>query len=301
MKESLSRIWQVTASECCGSARSRRVLVVMLLYVVAAVACMAVVTNMLGKIEAELVKLMQLPASDHTGLVSAALWKSQHFRWIVENFVRDRLVFQDIVGRHPVELIYAWFAIMFSPMLAVLAASNRVSDDLRSGSARYVIVRVARIEWTLGKYFGQAAIIAVALAASAFGAWATAACMLSGVGAWDLLPAMFEWSARAGVCSLAWLGLVLGVSHVFRSASVATTMCMVAIVLCSAWGPLLHFGAYKTGAFWLLNLDALVPGGPAAAMWRRGLAPLVSGSIHLMVLGFFYLMIGHAIFRRRDA
>ena len=199
MKESLSRIWQVTASECCGSARSRRVLVVMLLYVVAAVACMAVVTNMLGKIEAELVKLMQLPASDHTGLVSAALWKSQHFRWIVENFVRDRLVFQDIVGRHPVELIYAWFAIMFSPMLAVLAASNRVSDDLRSGSARYVIVRVARIEWTLGKYIGQAAIIAVALAASAFGAWVTAACMLSGVGAWDLLPAMFEWSARAGV------------------------------------------------------------------------------------------------------
>ena len=111
--------------------------------------------------------------------------------------IGNDLVFNDIKGRHPVELVYAWFVFLCAPLLVVLVAGNRVADDLRSGAVRYAIVRCTRTEWSLGKYFGQALMLACGLTASAAGAWIVALCRLADAG--PLLPAMFDWGARLGI------------------------------------------------------------------------------------------------------
>ena len=51
---SLFRIWQVALAECAGAVRSRRALVILVLYLLSAVFCMIGTISMLGKMEAEL-------------------------------------------------------------------------------------------------------------------------------------------------------------------------------------------------------------------------------------------------------
>ena len=299
--KSLFRIWQVALAECAGAVRSRRALVILVIYLLSAVFCMMETISLLGKMEAEISNMLQLPESQRTGVVSVTLWKSKPFQRMVRSGVRNELVYDDIVGRHPAELVYAWFAFMCAPLLAVLVAGNRVADDLRSGSVRYAIVRVTRLEWTLGKYVGQVFMVALSLAVSAIGAWLVAVFRLSGVGTLELLPAMFGWGFRAWLYALAWLGLALGISHITRSGSRATALGLMAVALCAVWpGVLKHFSGWL-GWEWLDHFEVIVPSSDVLSLWRRSFAPLFTGGVHLLVLGLAYLMLGHVLFSRRDA
>ena len=298
---SLFRIGQVALAECAGAVRSRRALVILVLYLLSAVFCMMGTITMLGKMEAELSNVLQLPESERTGVVSATLWKSKPFQRMIRAGVKNDLVYNDIAGRHPAELVYAWFAFMCAPLLAVLVAGNRVADDLKSGAVRYALVRVTRLEWTLGKYAGQVLMVALALAASAVGAWLVAVFRLSGIGMFELLPAMFGWGFRAGLYALAWLGLALGVSHLSHSGSRATAVGLMAIAACAIWPFGLRCWAEYAEWPWLLHFDVLVPSSAELALWRRSFVPLFTGGMHLFTLGMCYLMLGHWVFNRRDA
>ena len=301
MRKSVRRIVQVALFECASAVRSRRALAVLVLYLVAAVFCMAGTISILGRMETELANVLQLPESERTGVVSATLWRSKPFQRMVRKALDDDLVYADIAGRHPAELIYAWFVFLCVPMLAVLTAASRVADDLRSGAVRYAIVRVTRLEWTLGKYLGQVAMVALALVISAVGAWTVAAIRLSGVGTLELLPAMFSWSVRAGLYALAWLGLALGISHITRTGSRATAIALLAVTLLAAWPGILTLWANLLDWPWLRHFDMLAPSCAKAALWRQDWTPLLAGGFRLAVVGLFYLMLGHAVFRRRDA
>ena len=301
MKRSLSRIFQTALAECVNAVHSRRAVVMLVLYLVSSVFCMTGTITILGRMETELANVLQLPESQRTGVISATLWKSKPFQRMVRNAVRNDRVYNDISGRHPAELIYAWFAFLCAPLLAVLVAGNRIADDLRSGAVRYAIVRVTRLEWTLGKFLGQTLMVAIALAASALGAWIVAAIRLSGVGSMELLPAMFDWGARAFIYALAWLGIAMGISHVTRSGNKATSLALVAIALLAAWPWLLKIFAAMTGCPWLEHFDVLAPSAAKLSLWRRSAGPLLAGGCQLAALGLFYLMLGHAVFRRRDA
>ena len=299
--KTLYRIWQNAVGEWTDAIRSRRALVLLLLYLASAACCMYGTISILGRMEAELAQVLQLPESEKTGVVSATLWKSKPFQRMVRAGVRNDLVYNDIAGRHPAELVYAWFAFFCAPLLVVLVAGNRVADDLRSGAVRYSIVRCTRAEWSLGKYFGQATMIACALAVSAVGAWIVAVCRLSGVGAFELLPAMFGWGLRAWIYSLAWLGIALGLSHVCRSGSRAISLGIFAVVLLAVLPPLLQKSVEWTGCAWLENFDLLAPASAKDYLWRRGCAPLAAALCQLGTLGFASLALGYAVFRRRDA
>lgn len=297
----LRRILQNALAEWADAVRSRRALVLLVLYLLAAVGCMYVTISGLGRMETELSEVLQLPANERTGVVSKTLWKSKPFQRMVRAAVADDLVYNDIRGRHPAELVYAWFAFLLTPLLVVLVAGNRVADDLGSGAVRYAIVRCTRAEWTLGKYVGQAVMIAFALAVGALGAWCVAVCRLFGLDVWALLPALFGWGGRAWLYSLAWLGVALGVSHLTKSGSRATALGIFAIAVLAVWEGVLHHLVDAPGWSWIENFDVLAPSAVRGCLWRRGVTPLTAAAFHLLTLGGVYLALGYAVFRRRDA
>ena len=101
-------LWRIAQTALCeweNALRSRRALVLLLLYLAAAVLCMNGTISVLGKMETELVRVLHLPDSGQTGIVSETLWKSKSFRNMIAAGVDDRLVFEDISKRHPVELL----------------------------------------------------------------------------------------------------------------------------------------------------------------------------------------------------
>lgn len=295
-------VWQVALFEWAGAVRSRRALVLVLLYLVAAVFCMNGTISLLGRMEGELATVLQLPASEETGVVSEALWKSRPFQGMVRKAVGDGPVFDDISLRHPVELLYAWFVFMCAPLLVVMVSGTRVADDLKSGCVRYLITRVTRLEWSLGKYIGQALMIGVALAVSAAGAWTLALFRLPSGTAVRLVVPMLGWGARAWIYSLPWLGLALGISHLTHSSARATALGIVAIAVFTALPPVLD-GLYAR-AGWpavVTHVRQLVPSGAEMKLWRTAFTPFASGTLHLLFLSFAYYSLGAAVFARRDA
>ena len=127
MSASARRVWLAAMAEWRGAIRSRRALVLLVLYLASAVLCMYGTISILGKMEIELASILQLPDGGQTGVVSETLWKSEPFRRLVRAVVRDSLVFEDLLSHHPVDLLYAWFAFLFAPMLVVLVSGGRVA------------------------------------------------------------------------------------------------------------------------------------------------------------------------------
>ena len=302
MTGSLRRTLLTALVEWRGAIRSRRALVLLALYLATAVLCMYGTISVLGKMESELAKLLMLPDGGQAGVVSETLWKSEPFRRMVRSAVGDSLVFESLLARHPVELIYAWFAFLFAPMLVVLVSGGRVADDRRTGAVRYMLMRETRLEWSVGKYVGQSLLIACAVAVSALGAWAVVCLRLPSSTAARLLLPMLAWGVKAWVYSLAWLGVALGVSHLTRTSGKALALGLLFMFLFAALPGTLRLLVEQ--CHWpqvVLHLEAIVPSYAEHSLWRNSAVAVAVASFHLATLGFLYLMAGAAVFARRDA
>lgn len=295
------QIWRVARYEWFDAMHSRRALVVLLLYMAAAVCTMHWSINLLHRMENELVSMLQLPQSEQAGVVSTTLWKSKQFQRMMKNITQNDMVLQDLTGKHPVELIYAWFAFFYTPMLVVLVAGNRIAEDIGSGAVRYVIFRTSRACWSIGKFAGQVLMIGLSLLLSGIGAYAVAKYRLAGSGSPDLLLNILQWSLRAWVYSIPYLGLAMGLSHLTRSASKATIMGIIAITFCFVISIMIrHFTAETGWRAYLPYVSPLIPDDHKMLLWRDATAPLVTGFTYLVTLGLCYLLIGYAFFRKRD-
>lgn len=300
---SFRRLWQATVSELVRAVRSRRAIVVLVLYLAASLLCMNGAITVLGKIETQLSEVLQLPQDEgKSGVVSATLWRSKQFQKIVKGAVGDSLVYDDITGKHPAELIYALLAFLYVPLLTIMISANRVADDLRSGSVRYMITRVTRFEWSFGKYLGGAVLLAAALLLGGLAAWGVAAYRLGGADIAELLPSMLGWSCKAWLVSLSWLGVSLGVSHFFHSGSKATALATVVMVVFAVVPKVIdHFVAAGSWPARLELLERFCPGVVEDGLWRASFVPVASSSVWLVMLGLLYFSVGYAYFAGRDA
>jgi len=293
----LRLVWQSGLFELFDSLRSRRALVVLVIYLAASLLGMNGTISALGKIESQLagVLAVETPADGRSGVISKTLWQSDHFKRMVRRSVGNSLVYDDICGKHPAELLYAWLAFMFVPLFTILVASNRIADDVRSGAVRYMLTRVTRLEWTLGKFFGNALLLAAGILLGSVAAWCVAAFRLAGADIVMLFPGMLAWGLKAWAYSLAWLGLALGVSHIARSGTRATSIGVFALVAWSAASAsLAHFGERFS------VLARLFPSSVENMLWRSSFAPVACGTAWLLLLGLLYLSFGYSLFSRRD-
>ncbi len=295
------RTIRVALFELAAAVRTRRAIVLVALYLAWSLLGMSGAITALGKMEDRLAEILQVEKVEgKSGVVSAALWKSKSFQQLVRSVVGDSLIYDDIVGKHPAELIYAWIVFLSVPLLTVLVATRRVAEEVKSGAAKYMLLRVTRLEWTLGKYLGIALLMLVGLLIGAVAAWIVAAFRLSGADIPALLPAMIVWSVKAWFLSLAWLGLALGVSHLFKSGAKADAVAILLMIAFSVVPAILKgFGSAWLGGK-LLVLVRLFPSSVDAALWRSSFLPVAASATWLVMLGLLYLSVGHAVFARRD-
>jgi len=218
----------------------------------------------------------------------------------MKHITKNDNVYNDIEGKHPVELFYALLVFFYTPLLVVLVSANRISDDIGSGSIRYIAFRCSRFTWSFGKFLGQAGMIGLALLLSGIGAYAVALIRLHGTSA-ELLFNIFGWSLRAWIYAIPFLGLSMGLSHLTRSGSKATILGILAISGCFAISAMdmlfRNASGWKAGFSYIATL---VPESHKILLWRSSPIAVATGATWMITLALCYLFLGYLVFRKRD-
>jgi len=293
-------IWTVGWHELADSIRSRRAIVLLVLYFAGAMAGTWIFIKVLHAIENQLETVAGIAATKQAGGTTSVLWKNKEFREIITHLTGDKETANQLLNSPPLGLFFGWLSFTFAPVLVMLMSAGRVSEEIWSGSVRFVAFRTSRFAWCLGKYWGQAMQLLAALLLSAAGAWL--------IGWWRL--ALFEplpnalavsiFAVKAWIYALAYLGLAIGISQVIASPNLATGIGFFALVAVSILSAVAH---HWVGPGWARLWDLaslLTPGGHQMDLWLPNLAHVVPAAVFVVTLGFAYMLAGFISFSRRD-
>ncbi len=301
MKWFIHHVWVVLRYELADSVRSRRVIVLLLLYLAGSVLVCNGFISGIHKLEAQISETLSLPAASTPGVVTDALWRSKGFRRMITGLVGNREIALEILSVPPIAVIYGWLAFMLTPVLVSLAAAGRIAEEVSTGSVRYVLTRTSRSAWCLGKFFGQAGEVMLALMLSAICTWCVARFrMEQGV---DLETArwMILYGWKAWVYSLAFIGLALGVSQIVKSPHQAMGLSLTLIITMGLLSLLSrHFVGDGWKQLWQIT-DYIFPMKQKMNLWRLKPAYILNASVYLCALSMAYLFLGYSIFTKRGA
>lgn len=291
MMTAIARVWSVAIAELAGALRSRRAIVLLLVFLLAALMMMHFNIETFEVFERLMVEGLHLPKTGEVGAFADTLWKSPLFVEKIRKFsVGNTLVFNEIFGRHPLELMYTWMIFTLAPMLTVLVSAGRIADDVHTGAVRYMLLRVTRGEYVAGKFAGEALLLAAAYVLAMGGVLVMLALRLSPASALRLAPAFIDTLWRVWVQSLSWLGVALCISQMMRSSGKATVLAILAF-------PVLLKGSCSRT---IEALNVFFPCGVAGAFWRHAPSAVCYGVFQQVTLAFVYLTLGLLVFRRRD-
>lgn len=294
------RIWRVARGELADSIRSRRVMILGLLYVAGSAAATLLFISFLQKIERQLAESLGLAVAANTGSVTATLWKSTAFRRMLTSLAGDADLARALLAVPPLGLFYGWLSCAFAPALVMLTSSARVSEEIWSGSVRFALFRVSRLEWILGKYLGQAGQLALALLLSAVAAWLAGMLRMQAFDAGATALAMLRFALVAWIFSLAYLGLATAVSQLCAVPNLALAFGFLSLIVMKVLsGVADHYSGSGWRRLWDVVL-ALTPGGHRQDLWRSDPAHLLPATLFLLTLSAAFLLAGYVRFARRD-
>jgi ABC-type transport system involved in multi-copper enzyme maturation permease subunit len=300
MTESTHTFWIVARNELSDSARSRRVIVMVLLYVVGAMAGTALFITFLQSVETQLARSLGLAAPKAAGGVTATLWKSRMFREMLTSLLGDSSLAASLLAVPPLALFYGWLSVAFTPALVMLTSSTRISEEIASGSVRFVMFRAGRGPWCAGKFAGQAVQVLGALLLSAIGAWVVGYFRMKSFEPVPTAQYMMWFAFKAWIYAMPFLGLALAISQLCAAPNLAVVFGFVSLVTVSV---LSRLSARWAGDGWHRIWDivnTLTPGGHRLDLWWNDAAHLLPATVFLLTLAAVYLLAGYARFARRD-
>lgn len=302
MWNSLQSTRIVASHELTDSIRSRRAMVLLILYLAGSVAGTLIFVRVLHGIEGEVVKAIGLDPAKSTGSVTTTLWESSAFRSMVTQLIGNAEVAAELLRIPPVALFYGWLSFAFAPLLVILTASTRITEEVWSGSVRFALFRTSRGSWCLGKFIGQAALLLLALLLSAAGAWLVGFLRTDSFAAIPSALYMASFALKAWVYALTFLGLTTGISQFFSSPNLASAMSFIALIVLSTLGGISSYLAdanTAVGRIWDL-VNRLTPSGHKLDLWRTDPAHVLPAAVFLLAISFAYMLAGQSYFARRD-
>lgn len=289
----------VAGQELSESVRTKRAILLTVLFCGATVAGTLMFIKLLASVEEQLVGVLGLDAGAAGG-ATAALWKSDMFRQTIVHLVGDRDLAQSLLQFTPLGLFYGWLSFAIVPWLVAFTSSSRITEEIWSGSARFVLTRTTRIAWVLGKYVGQALQLLCALLLTVFAAWLTGYLKLESFPGAATFRDMLLFAPKAWIYGLCFLGLVSGISLFCKSPGIANVLGLIGFLLTSgAW----HLAHRFAGEGWRRILDVVqivLPRQHYQDLMRPDWGHALPATIFLVALGLCYLFAGYLWLQRKD-
>ena len=284
------------------SLRSRKVLVLLTLYMAGAAAATGLFVTLLREIENTMADALSVASTDKPGTMTQSLMESEQFLDVLGGLVGDPELAVALIALPPIALFYGWLALTFVPILACLTSGDAVASELGSGSARFALTRTDRLRWALGKLLGQAALMGVGIFAGAIGVWVIGYAFLASFAPVDTAWWLVRLGGRAWVHGFAWLGAVMAVSQLTRSTYKALGGSLLVLIGVGIVGAVLD-------SWWVMErwpvvaetILLLFPRAHRMDLWRPDLLDRLPAMVMLLALGVTWFSIGHLRFARRDA
>lgn len=291
----------VANHEVIDSLRSKRAWILLVLFIAGSIAGIAIFLHVLHSIEQQMAEALKIPGTQTTGGAAATLWKSNMFREMLVNLLdEDRELAESLLSYQILSLFFAWMAFTFGPLLAVLTSGARVTEEIWSGSVRFVLFRISRGSWYTGKFLGQSVLFLLALFAGAVSAWLFGCWKMEAMDKPAALVEMLTFACKAWVYGVAYLGLANGVAFFCRSPTLATVVSLIAMMLVSIGHKIAE---YYSGEGWRSILDLvarLAPGAHSIDWWRPDMAHAVPAGLFLLCLAVAYSFSGYLVLARKD-
>lgn len=298
----LKTAFHVGVFDLRSSLRSRKAVLLILLYLAGSVASSAGFVKVLQSMERTLADALMVAQTDRPGAMTASMMQNEQLLEVVSDLVGDPALAAELVSIPPVALFYGWIALSFVPVLVMLNSTDAVASEVESGSARFALVRSTRLSWALGKLLGQGSLLVVGLLVGGAGAWLVG---LLGLQSFEAVPNAIwalRLSLRAALMGASWLGIALGISMLVRSQSQARALGMLALIGIGVLRQVL--GAPQVNDYAPVVFDTLLllfPGTYLLDLWQPALADRLPALLMLPTLGGCAFLLGLAVFQRRDA
>lgn len=290
----------VAGQELAESLRTKRALLLMVLFSGITVFVTFLFTKMLISLEKEVVSAIGLEAGA-TGGASNALWKNKHFQNMLTSLMDgDSEAAQMLLQFSPMGLFYGWIMINMAPWLVALTSSARITEEIWSGAARFVLCRTTRMAWVLGKYLGQSLQLLLALLLTVLAGWTTAWFRLESFDMAQALRDMLLFAPKAWIYGMAFLGMVSGISMFCRSPGIANVLGIVGYLIATS---IYYTARANAGEGWRRLLDGVqlvLPQHHYFALMYPDWEHTVPATVFLLALGLTYLFIGYTRLARKD-
>lgn len=286
----------VATFDLLESLRSRKAVVLLLLYLAGALGGSALFIRLLHAIQERLREQF-----GEAGTMEA-LMESPAMARAVGELAGDPDTAAAIVAIPPLALFYAWLALNFVPLLVLFTSSDAISGELATGSVRYSLFRVDRASWAVGKLLGQTCLMALGVLIGALGCWVLGAIWLDGMPlgktAWWLL----RMAARSIVYGFSYLGVAMCASLLTRTNARARGLALLMMFLCSLVGGIFQAQPVVKSSPELFGaLQKIFPNGHSLALWHPGLFERGTAMVALVAIGLAYFALGYWRFTKRDA
>jgi hypothetical protein len=278
------------------SLRSRKAIVLLLLYFLGALGASAIFIRILTAIKERLEEEVG-QAVDMTQLMS-----NPGMERVMGALAGNTEVAKAIVQIPPMALFYGWLAMNFVPLLVLFTSSDSISGDLSSGAVRFSLFRADRLSWAAGKLIGQTCLMMVGVLVGALACWLVGWLWLDGMPLGSTAYWLLRISGRTMVYSFAYLGMVMCASELTRTGIRSAALALAIMFFNSLAGGIVQAGPIMEQApSFFFAVSKLFPNGHYLELWHPGLFQSGTAMLGLVVIGLGYFALGFLRFARRDA
>lgn len=199
------------------SLRTRRALVLVLLYMLIASAASGIYVQVVRTIRDSVATL-----APEGGAAELAMVQDEGYRQVLLFFSGGDAALANHLATYPaMVLIFAWVSLAFLPWFIALTSYDLIAGDLHLRTIRYAALRTSRGAYVLGKVLGQAALVAGVAGLGMLPVLVIGAIYLPGFDAVATVLALLSTWPITVVCALGFLGVVAFASQLCRGPGAA--------------------------------------------------------------------------------
>ena len=288
--------WLIARFDLRESIRTRRALVLALLYLLVAAISSYIYVRVVGVVEEASAQLGAASGGGQDAAIAVGMARDTGYHGLLYVIASgDAQIIGHLATYPPMVVVFTWFSLGFLPWLIALTSYDLVAGDLHLRTVRFVALRTSRGGFVVGKLLSQVLLVALIAGLGMLPVLVLGAAYLTHFDLLANLLALLQVWPILALVAFAVLGPVTCASQLVRGPGAARALAILLLF-----------------ALWIVSVWALVAGDPLSLLgfitpfaykawfFHPDLLYRLLAALGCLVLCAGYASLGFLVFRRRD-